>query len=432
VRVPAIMLAISASVLACAGPGGGVAPTLQNGQPIPTFPPAANGQPMPTLPPPNAWQPIPTFPPPDAPQPLPTFLPPDIGQPLPTFPPDNGQPITPLPQPGGSAAMPVRLTPLAIWDPAAGNVPAVTFLTPAGWQAEGNVLWTHQWSRVAQLQTRIADPSTGIVIEWLPLQDFIWFQPPAGLEVPIGGNYQGKAFVPPVTDPAQFVRDFWMPGQLAHLQGASLVAINEVPSVAAAFRESYGGPADAFAYRLRYEFQHNGQVWEEDVFLALLYAGSAELTSWYVNFAYSVRAPKGQIDLNHGIISTVIASRTTTPEWEGTYRLVTQLFRQGIAQQMADTVAFGETLARYRAESQALQQQVTDERNASQDRIAALRRDSLGGVQNYVNPFNQIVVQLPIGWETYWTNAQGEYLIAPAGADLNEISSIWQQLQPQR
>lgn len=415
---------VMATFVGCAGTGGVGDPTPQAWQTVPTFALAPNGPPLPTLPPPDEWQPMPTFPPAGDGQALPTF-PPDNGQPPPFPPPDTAPPVN------GSQPPPMRFTPLAIWDPAAGNIPAVTFLQPAGWQAEGNVLWTHQWARVAQLQTRVFDPTTGIAIEWLPLQDFVWFQPPAGFEVPIGGNYQGKAYVPPIADPAQFVSDFWMPGQLAHLRGATLVNVTQVPSVAAAFVNSYGGPADAFAYRLRYEFQNNGQIWEEDVFLALLYAGSAEFVSWFVNFAYSVRAPKGQIDLNSGVISTVIASRTTTPEWEGVYRLVTQLFRQGVAQQMADTVAFGETLARHRAESQALQQQVVDERWASQDRIAELRRQSLGGVQNYVNPLNQVVVQLPIGWETYWTNASGEYLIAPAGADLNEISSVWQQLLPQ-
>lgn len=132
--------------------------------------------------------------------------------------------------------------------------------------------------------------------------------------------------------------------------------------------------------------QQNGHVWEEDVFLALLYAGSPELVSWYVNFAYAVRAPQGVFDRDHGVISTVIASRATTPEWEGTYRLVQRLFTQGLRQQMADTEAFGRTLAQHRAESAALQQQVTQERQASQDRIADLRRESLGGVETYATP----------------------------------------------
>lgn len=192
-----------------------------------------------------------------------------------------------------------------------------------------------------------------------------------------------------------------------------------------------GGPADAAAYRLRYQFRQNGQTGEEDVFLALLDAGSAELVSWYVDFAYSVRAPQGEIDGNHGVISTVVASRTTTPEWEGTYRLVQQLFTQGLRQQIADTAALGRTLAEHRAASAALQQQVT-ERNASPDRIADLRRESLGGVETYVDPVNQELVRLPVGWNEYWVNPQGEYLTTDQpGFDPNTIDNRgWQRLQP--
>lgn len=333
----------------------------------------------------------------------------------------------------GVGRAPVRLTQQGVWDPAAGNVQAMTYLLPDGWQASGSVRWTPEWARVAHLQTRVFDPATGLTIDWLPLQNFIWFQAPFGFDAPIGGNYQGKAFVPPVTDPVQFVNDFWIsPGVLPHLQGATLIGIQPVPVVADEFARQYGGPAQAFAYRMRYEFQQDGQAWEEDVFFALLFSSSEFATSWFVNFAYTVRAPKGEIDRNLGMISTVIASRITTPEWEGIYRVVQGLFYQGIQQQIADTVAFGQLLAQHRAESAALQAQVTQERLASQDQIADLRRESLGGVETYVDPFNRSLVQLPVGWNEYWVNPQGEYLTTDQpGFDPNTFDNRgWQRLAP--
>jgi hypothetical protein len=285
--------------------------------------------------------------------------------------------------------------------------------------------------RAAFLQTRVVDPATGLTIEWLPIQDFIWFQAPAGFEAPIGGNYQGKMFVPPVTDPAQFVADFWMPGVLAHLASAQLVSVADVPAVAEAFKNEFGGPAEAFAYRMRYEYDQGGQAWEEDVFFALLYSGSAEITSWFVQFAYTVRAPKGELDRNAGVISTVVASRVTTPAWEATYRTVQQLFTRGIQQQMADTEAFGRTLAEHRAEIAALQEQVTKERLASQDQIAELRGESLAGVETYDDPVNGALIQLPVGWNDYWVNERGEYLTSDqAGFDPNSLNDgFWQRLE---
>lgn len=426
-------LAVLVAVVAACGPGASaLLPSPATGEPgAPSGPPFDPG--------PAATIPAPTFPtvvlPPFGPASLPPVdLPPltmpPVGVPLATFMPETF-PLPDVPPPGAGRP-PLRLRPMAVFDPAAGNVAAMTFLLPDTWQAEGSVTWMHQWARPAHLHTRVSDPATGITIEWLPLQDFLWLQAPAGLEPPIGSNYQGKAFVPPITDPVQFVQDFWMPGPLAHLQNATLVRVDSVPVVAEEMKRQYGGPAEAGSYRLRYEFQLDGQLWEEDVYLALLYSGSAEAVSWQVNFAYAVRAPQGVLDREQGIISTVIASRTTTPEWEATYRLVQQLFRQGIAQQMADTAEFGRQLAQYRAESQALQQQVVAERWASQDRIAELRRESLGGVQTYVNPFDQTFVQLPVSWQQYWVNAQGEYIVADTpNFDPNQFDNQgWQLLTP--
>jgi hypothetical protein len=108
------------------------------------------------------------------------------------------------------------------------------------------------------------------------------------------------------------------------------------------------------------------------------------------------------------------------------------LFAQGIRQQMADTEAFGQTLARHRAESQALQAQVVAERQASQDRIADLRGQTLSGVDTYVNPFDRTLVQLPQGWVEYWVNPRGEYLTVDVpGFDPNQFDNQnWQRLAP--
>jgi len=332
--------------------------------------------------------------------------------------------------PAGTAGVFV-FEPWQVTDPMADGIDAMRFFVPQGWQASGNVLWTPQWERVAQLQTTVSDPATGITVEWLPIQDFIWFEAPAGFEAPIGSNYQGKAYVPPVTEAKQFVADFWMPDALSHLRGATLVSTTPVSKIADEFKLEFGGPADAAAYRLRYEYDEGGQRWEEDVSFALLYATGA-ITSWYVNFAYTARAPKGVLDANAGTVSTIVASRISTAEWEGVYRLVQKLFVQGIQQQMADTTAFGRLLAEHRAESQALQAQVTQERQDSQDRIAELRQEVLAGVESYLDPVTNTYVQLPVGWNTYWVNDRGQILVSdqPGFPPPATYGSGWQQLQP--
>lgn len=352
---------------------------------------------------------------------LPTLGPQPGGPGLPTFVPGQPAPVA-----GGFQ----RFDAWHVTDPQTTDIVALRFLAPTGWQASGQVVWMPFWSRLAELQTRVTDPATGLAVEWLPVQDFIWFEPPAGLEAPVGSNYQGKAYVPPITDPAQFVSSFWMPGQLAHLQNARLASVVQVPAIANEFLTQFGGPGEAYAYRLRYEYEQNGQPWEEDVSFALLFSPGQQVLSWYVNFAATARAPRGELDRQSGTISTILASRTTTPEWEGTFRLTQQLFQQGLAQQMADTVAFGQLLAQHRAESGALQQQVVAERQASQDRIAQLRGETLTGIGTFVDPVSGNQVQLPAGWNSYWVNQRGEYVVADTTFDPTSNGGGWQQLQP--
>ena len=333
---------------------------------------------------------------------------------------------------GGSGVQSIRFRVASFADPASNGVTAFKVLVPQGWQASGSVQWLPLWSRLAFVQTEVTDPATGISVDWLPIQDFIWFPAPAGLNTPVGGNYQGKAYAPPITDPADFVRQFWMPNALSDLQGARLESVVEVPATAQEFLRQFAGPGVAHAYRLRYAYSRNGQPWERDVSFALLFSGPSNLMSWYVNFAHTESAPQGLLDRNAGVISTVIASRNTTPEWEANYRLVGELFRKGLQQQLANDVAFGQLLTQYRSESARLQQQVTAERQASEDHQAQLEREILGGVQTYNDPVNNGLVELPVGWKTYWENANGEYVaVDQPGFDPNTLNDgTWQRLTP--
>jgi hypothetical protein len=79
-----------------------------------------------------------------------------------------------------------------------------------------------------------------------------------------------------------------------------------------------------------------------------------------------------------------------------------------------------------------MQQQVFDERMASLDRRNEIFRETLGGVQGYVDPVNQTIVQLPLGWDTYWVNEVGEYLaVSDPNFDPNTMNDgTWIVLQP--
>lgn len=82
---------------------------------------------------------------------------------------------------------------------------------------------------------------------------------------------------------------------------------------------------------------------------------------------------------------------------------------RGIMQQnLQNSMAYAEAARNYREWSQRNWQQVTDDRNASEDRKNQAFRETLGGVQPYANPFGDgRVVELPLKYRHYWMDRQG-------------------------
>ena len=81
---------------------------------------------------------------------------------------------------------------------------------------------------------------------------------------------------------------------------------------------------------------------------------------------------------------------------------------RGVMQQnLQNSVAYGEAARQYRDWSQKNWQQVTDGRNASQDRKNFAVRENLGGVQTFSSPYGSPNVEMPLTNKYYWTNGQG-------------------------
>ncbi len=86
---------------------------------------------------------------------------------------------------------------------------------------------------------------------------------------------------------------------------------------------------------------------------------------------------------------------------------------RGIMQQnLQNSTAYAEAARQYREWSQRNWQQVTDQRNASQDENNRQFRDALGGVQSYSNPYDtsSAPVQLPTTYKYYWVSPDGTYV----------------------
>ncbi|MCE9658923.1 MAG: rhodanese-like domain-containing protein [Burkholderiales bacterium] len=83
---------------------------------------------------------------------------------------------------------------------------------------------------------------------------------------------------------------------------------------------------------------------------------------------------------------------------------------RGVMQQnLQNSMAYAEAARTYRDWSQKNWQQVTDDRNASQDRRNFAVRENLGGVQTFANPYaTGQSVELPMTHKYYWVDRQGQ------------------------
>jgi hypothetical protein len=102
-----------------------------------------------------------------------------------------------------------------------------------------------------------------------------------------------------------------------------------------------------------------------------------------------------------------------------------------MAQNLNNSTAYAEAARQYRDWSQRNWQQVTNDRNASQDRNNVAFREYLGAVQTYVNPYDaRVPLELPTTYKYFWIEAQGTVLGTddPSVNPNNGSTKEWKQM----
>lgn len=338
------------------------------------------------------------------------------------------------------AAGTLKLKRLAIRDPGINNIEAVSFLIPEGWKHEGGVTWMHDYSILANLLLKISDPATGAQVEYLPMQNFSWVENPP-FPMQLFSNYMGNLVHPPVRDVSEFVRIMYMPQALPHLQRARPIKAERLHEVEKQYAKAVeqapaGGQASVYSGKARYEYEREGRVWEEDVYVFLSYYTGQGMTIWSVSSAYAFRAPKeangeSGLDKVAPILTTITNTARVSQDWFSGYMYVSQLFRDRQMQGIRDATRLSRMISENAEHTRRLYAQAYAERNASQERINRSFGEYIRGVETYTNPYESREVQLPSGYSDAWVNPQGEYLlVGPGGADPNVGSTVeWKRMQ---
>src|SRR5207253_6655229 len=123
---------------------------------------------------------------------------------------------------------------------------------------------------------------------------------------------------------------------------------------------------------------------------------------------HTMRAPAGELDRMRPLLAVPIQSLRHTLDWSAALEYVRTLYQQGRRRELEDQWRLNQMWVQHREEMRRVHQQVYEEQQASQDRLNFTRREILGGVETYVNPFESRTVELPPGYRNYWVSNDGQ------------------------
>lgn len=333
----------------------------------------------------------------------------------------------------------IKLKREKIFDPQALNMEGASLLLPEGWTMEARFEWMPLYKIQANLFLRVADAGTSAWMTLLPSQQFVYEMQPLGFAQP-GSNWLGSVLLPPPRDPAHAVQMLFMNGPLQHLQQAQLVAVDDLPTYAQAIQRGLLIAATAHATRLRYAFNWNGQAWEQDIYLVLIFQQpNMGIGMWWCVGSCSLGAPAGRLDQLTQMLLVPALSLRNTQDWFSLLQEMQVLFSENVRRQqgqrggqiwpMVETPGLiwsqraNQIREKYRAD--------WERRRAALVQEQAALVQTLGGLEAYLDPFDSSSVYLPTAQSSYWASAEGDIVGSDDPAfDPSAGSSVeWKQMQ---
>lgn len=328
----------------------------------------------------------------------------------------------------------IRLQKVSIFDPAA-NGEAFTFLKPSTWNADGGVVWRHDFSSLASATFQTWDPNSANAVEVFPTVPFTWQE--GGVPFfPIGSIYLGNQVQPPIFEPAQFVSEMVLPtfrGQF----NVQIIDWEELPGVSAEVARNVqeeGLTKTVRSGRVRVEYFIGETLMHEDFFISLVFTQSpfTPITLWAPERLYSFRAAAGQLENASSIMHTVVFSTQVNRRWLNEYLQVVDLWHQGQLQAIQSAGELSRYIASVNDEILDITTETYDRQQAVQDRLSREWSETIRGVDSYQDPFLEESIELPSGFDDVWASANGEYILSNNSLfDPNRTSGIdWERLRP--
>lgn len=322
-------------------------------------------------------------------------------------------------------------------------VVAMSLLAPADWRLEGGVVWNPQYrcySDLISTKARLVSPDGRYAFEFFPAYAVQWWDDPMSRNMQAQAVAQGGQGCPvaPPFDSTQFVQQALIPG---FRSGARVVDAQPNAEVARAAYEKMMSKegavvrqnqmqVDTDAARVRIAYDSQGTPTEEWIVATTFrtvmstFSASAAFQGQTANSAarytytesvFGFRAPKGELDRNERLFSTIIASMRVNPAWDHAVRQtiaqINKIKADGARRNLAQMRESSRKMFDTFNEINEMRRDSWRKQQESSDYLAKKWSQTMRGVNEYSDPDAGASWEIDNSYEHVWKTPLDEFVL---------------------
>jgi len=330
-------------------------------------------------------------------------------------------------------------------DPAVG-LEAFRLLVPKGWQVQGDIRWSANPALPAASRFRFFNPRGPEQFELLPTEAFFWTDNPLFLATnPPGTLRFGTLVAQPVDLGSAFTRVL-LPKYRNDAQDLEILRREAVPDLLklALGPAVPGLESSGEAGKVRFVYRNDGEPLEDEMYAAVTHfvtrmpasvmAPASFIDYWYIDYAFSFRARRGELDRHARLFQTMAFSLKVNPAWFAKVVNTKEYLVEAAIRGIKAIGQAGEIAAKASSDLRAEQQADWERRQVAKDRAVENFTDYVRGVERYTDPHAGTEVELPAGYGHAWANDLGEYIVTESPSFNPNIGSNqhWEPMPPSR
>lgn len=318
----------------------------------------------------------------------------------------------------------IKFKPFSYIDAQGTGGEAFRFLMPADWKFEGGISWALDLPAMpATAAFRVYNPNGAEAFEAFANRCYFWTDNQMTLSLnPPGSRYFGMEVRPPATA-VDALRQILLPPARGNRRNFQILSAEPLPELAQATGAGKMGEGYVQSFadgaRIRATYEQDGVLMEEEFYgvvegaffpIQSMYGTSTNII-WYMDYLFSFRAPKGELEKHAKAFQTITSSFRLNPQWYAKYsNMVEYLARQQI-QRIHNLGELSRTLSQMSDQMRAENLAQFEARGKAFDQGAQKFSDYMLNIDRYYDPFEEREVELPSGYNHAWVNNLGEYIL---------------------